>query len=87
MKQAKSTLPCAQQELLREAEKLSRLQDHSNVVNIKGITLDKQQYSLILTLYTSGNLEGFLRSGKKSGSLSLDTDLMRMVNWAYQVGS
>ncbi len=35
IKQAKSVDSEAQDELLREAEKLSKLRDHPNVVNIK----------------------------------------------------
>ncbi len=38
IKQAKSVDSEAQDELLREAEKLSKLRDHPNVVNIKVLT-------------------------------------------------
>ncbi len=42
-----------------------------------------RKYSLVLTLYTSGNLESFLRRNRDN--MSLATDEGRMKLWAFQV--
>ena len=86
IKQARSKDYTSQWELLKEAEKLSKLRDHPNVVNIKGITIEMasmKKYSLILTLYTLGNLEGHLK--KQRGKMTLEDDLPKMLSWALEV--
>ena len=89
IKQARSVDSPDQDDLLREAEKLSKLCDHPNVVNIKGITLEVaedglcRKYSLVLTVYTSGNLLGYLK--KHENELKEDKTGRKLKTWAYQV--
>jgi len=60
----------------------------------QGITLEVaedglcRKYSLVLTLYTSGNLEGHLKKLRSSGlkePVENEELLGRMLVWAYQV--
>ena len=84
IKEAKSKN--ASEEMLDEAKVMIKVAKHNHIVNFQGISINNDQFYMLLEFCHSGSIEEFLKANNWKYMVKLEGhDYMELVNWCTQV--